>query len=84
MPDDYTLTSLETAAFLHITDSTIRAQRKKGKLTGMKRAGAWFFTLEEVQRYARENQVLRKGGRSRSTTAAKPQVGPQGGADTRS
>lgn len=75
-PGDQFLTSMEAAACLRITDSTIRAQIKKGKLTGMKRAGAWFFTLEEVARYARENQIRRKGGRSRSTPSAETQVGP--------
>lgn len=76
MPVDEMLTSMETAAVLRITDSTIRAQIKKGKLTGLKRAGVWFFTLEEVARYARENQIRRKGGRSRSTPSAELQVGP--------
>jgi len=62
-PGNDILTSMEAAAFLRITDSTIRAQIRRGKLKGKKRGGIWLFTLDEVERYARENQVRRKGGR---------------------
>lgn len=62
------LTSSEAAARLDITDATIRAQRKKGKLQGVKHGGVWIFTVEEVERYARENQIRRKGGRARSSS----------------
>jgi len=54
---------MEAAACLRITDSTIRAQIRRGKLTGAKRGGIWLFEVDEVERYARENQVRRKGGR---------------------
>ena len=61
------MTSMEVADRLHITDSTIRAQRGKGKLEGEKHGGIWLFTRDEVERYARENQSRRKGGRPRTT-----------------
>lgn len=60
------MTSMEAAAHLGITDSTIRAQVGKGKLKGQKRGGIWLFRLDEVERYARENQVRRKGGAKKS------------------
>jgi excisionase family DNA binding protein len=61
------MTSMEVADRLRITDSTIRAQIRKGKLTGVKRGGIWLFALDEVERYERENQARRKGGRPKST-----------------
>lgn len=60
------MTSMEVSDRLHITDSTIRAQVGKGKLSGEKRGGIWIFTVDEVERYARENQPRRKGGRPKS------------------
>lgn len=54
---------MEAATQLQVTDSTIRAQIKKGKLKGEKRGGIWLLTPGEVSRYARENQSRRKGGR---------------------
>ena len=59
---------MEAAACLRITDSTIRAQIRKGKLRGEKRGGIWLFAIVEVERYARENQTHRKGGRPRSSS----------------
>lgn len=66
-PGGQILTSIEAAARLGITDATIRAQKGKGKLHGVKHGGIWIFTAEEVERYARENQVRRKGGRASSS-----------------
>lgn len=63
----HVLTSSEAAARLDITDATIRAQRIKGKLHGVKHGGVWIFLVDEIERYARENQIRRKGGRARSS-----------------
>jgi excisionase family DNA binding protein len=64
------LTSMEAADRLKITDSTIRAQIKKGKLKAKKRGGIWLFALDEVERYTRENQPRRRGGRPRQAPRA--------------
>ncbi len=63
------MTSMEVSGRLRISDSTIRAQIGKGKLFGEKRGGIWLFTIDEVERYERENQARRKGGRPRSSPA---------------
>lgn len=61
------MTSMEVAHRLEVTDSTIRAQQGKGKLEGEKHGGIWLFRSSEVERYARENQSRRRGGRPKST-----------------
>lgn len=67
---DQVLTTSEAADRLGITNATIRAQIGKGKLHGERHGGVWILTVDEVVRYARENQVHRKGGRARSSPLA--------------
>lgn len=57
------VTTLRAAELLGVSDGTVRAQINKGKLVAEKRGRDLFIRLAEVERYARENQPHRRGGR---------------------
>jgi excisionase family DNA binding protein len=57
------LTTQQAADRLGITDSTVRAQIGKGKLEARTFASILLIAPAEVERYARENQPARRGGR---------------------
>ena len=54
------LTAEDAALELDLTDGRIRQLARAGILKGVKRANAWFFDREEVDRYKREKQEERK------------------------
>jgi excisionase family DNA binding protein len=61
------MTTQEAAKRLGITDSTVRAQIGKGKLSATMFGPIWLIAITEVERYARENQPTRRGGRARGS-----------------
>jgi excisionase family DNA binding protein len=50
---EYTLTAKEAAEVIGVSGSTIRRYVMLGKLTGLMRAGAWFFKPEMVNGFKR-------------------------------
>jgi len=49
------LTTAEAAAALGLTPAAVRKAVQYGTLRGEKRAGAWFFSIEEIERYRTEH-----------------------------
>jgi excisionase family DNA binding protein len=46
----------EAAKLLGVAPSTLRHQIKNGKLAARKVSRDWYLTLEEIERYRRENR----------------------------
>ncbi len=63
MADEGALTTREASGVLGVSEGTVRAQVKKGRLVGEKRGRDLFFRRDELVRYAREVQPRRRGGR---------------------
>jgi excisionase family DNA binding protein len=59
------VTTLRAAEILGVSDGTVRAQIGKGKLGATKLGRDLVIRVDELQRYAREVQPRRRGGRRR-------------------
>ncbi len=57
------VTTTQAAQRLGVTGGTVRAQIGKGKLDATKLGPIQVIRTDELERYARENQPRRRGGR---------------------